>query len=149
MGLEARKFVPESYENNDSKAKDIFLSFIDGKGHTIVNDEEDYMHDVVTEKRGRTYYFELEMKRSVSFTTRESFKYDTVSFLGRKERLHKAHPFYYIIISPDTGYALTQHSDLIYKPEYKKHIRCNTSNRTGNDIVYWVPKEKCKFFKIA
>jgi hypothetical protein len=127
MELEARKFVPESYENNDSKAKDIFLSFIDGKGHTIVNDEEDYMQ----------------------FTTMESFKYDTVSFLGRKERLHKAHPFYYIIISPDTGYALTQHSDLIYKPEYKKHIRCNTSNRTGNDIVYWVPKEKCKFFKIA
>ena len=146
--MKARKFVQESYDNNDKYARDIFKAFITGKNHFVTKNEEDMMHDVVTLKGGCVYYFELEVKRGREFTTRESFPFGTVSFTGRKIRLHNQQPFWYIIICWESDYALMCHSSVIYNEEYKEQININTVHRQGKDEFYRVPKEKVKFFKI-
>ena len=53
----ARKFNQESYDNNDSYAKQKFIDFIKHKGHAIIGSDEDYDHDVITEKEGVRHYF--------------------------------------------------------------------------------------------
>ena len=148
MIYEARRFVPNSYEKNDSFAKDLFIGFIQRKGHKIISKKEDYNHDLITSKNGTTYFFELEVKTNYPFTTRDSFKFGTVSFLGRKMRLHQLQPFYYVIICRETSHALMCRSDKIYKPHYAETLNINTSDRTGADQMFRVPKMYCRFFSL-
>lgn len=148
MEYEARKFNKKSYDNSDKYAKDLFLSYILKKGHVIINEEEDYNHDIITEKNNIKHYFELEIKTGYSFTTKDTFKFKTVSFLGRKKRLHLKNKFNYIIICKETSWALTCKSEDIFKDEYIENLYINTNDRKGNDQMYRVPIDKCLFFKI-
>ena len=148
MKYKARKFIQSSYDHNDKYAKDLFINYITKKGHTIINDEENYEHDIITKKENIKYYFELETKSKYPFTTRESFKFNSVSFLGRKKRLHLKNKFYYIIICRETKFALSCNSEDIFKEEYIQNLYINTSDRKGQDQMYRVQKDKCIFFKI-
>jgi hypothetical protein len=149
--LSARRFSQSSYDENDSWAKEHFLKYITEKrGHTVINSEENMSHDIVTEKDGERYYFELEVKTSrYKFTNEKDFPFPTVSFLGRKKRLHNIQPFHYIIISKATGHAVHAESDIIYRDEYKEEAYINVSDREGDDVLYRVPKESCVFFKLV
>jgi len=144
----ARKFNQGSYNNSDKYAKDLFIKYITKKGHIIISKEENYDHDVITEKDGIKYYFELETKSRYPFTTIETFNFNSVSFLGRKKRLHLKNKFHYIIICRETEWALTCYSEDIFKNEYIENLNINTPNRKGKDQMYRVPKNKCKFFNI-
>lgn len=148
MEYGARKFSKESYNNNDNFAKELFIKFIIQKGHTIINSEENYEHDIITEKDGKTYYFEVEVKHNYPFTDKKSFKFSTVSFLGRKLRLHKIQPFKYVIICAETLYAVACESKLIYKDDYIEELDINKYERKGKDAFYRVPKDDCVFFNI-
>jgi len=57
-----KKFSRALYEAYDNKAKDALVSLLKSKGHTIVNTEEDYYVDVVSQKGGYTYFNEAEVK---------------------------------------------------------------------------------------
>ena len=57
-----RKFQPQSYEENDSKAKTAIKSYLESNGHTILDMKEDYSFDIKSEKNGGMYYSEVEMK---------------------------------------------------------------------------------------
>jgi len=57
-----RKFQPQSYEENDSKAKTSIKSYLESSGHTILDMKEDYSFDIKSEKNGGMYYSEVEMK---------------------------------------------------------------------------------------
>jgi len=46
----ARKFNQGSYNHSDKYAKDLFINYITKKGHTIINKEENYDHDVITKR---------------------------------------------------------------------------------------------------
>lgn len=109
MKYSARKFNKNSYEENDEFAKDLFIKFIKKRGHQIIKSTEDYKFDIETIKNGKNYYFELEVKRNYPFTSTEDYNFDTVSFLGRKKRLHEINSFYYIIICKETKYALFEY----------------------------------------
>ena len=94
MKYTARKFQQNQYDKCDSISRKVFVEFIENRGHTIVSKEEDYNHDIVTEKDGVHHYFELETKRGYPFRGRKSFPFQSVSFLGRKKRLsHLLEPF--------------------------------------------------------
>lgn len=140
----ARKFNLESYKENDEWGKDILKSFLIRRGHTIKNDKENYKHDIET----TTDIFEVEVKIGYPFNDRKSFKFDTVSFLGRKKRLHDIEPFHYVIICKETKCAITCQSTEIFKERYKHEIKVNSKDRKGKDLVYRVPIEKCKFFNL-
>lgn len=144
----ARKFVPRSYEESDALAKEIFIKYITKKGHTIINDKEDYNHDVVTEEDGITHYFELEIKRNYPFNGRKSFPFKSVSFLGRKKRLHDIQPFTYVIICDETCWAVCCDSQTIFNDSYTVQKNIDTYQRSGMDEMYHVPIDICKFFKI-
>ena len=57
-----RKFQPQSYKENDSKAKITITNYLESNGHTILDTEEDYSFDIKSEKNGGMYYSEVEMK---------------------------------------------------------------------------------------
>lgn len=143
----ARTFSQSSYNENDKLAKDLFSKFLINRGHVIMMDAENYKHDLITVQNSKIHYFELEMSSKV-FTSANTFPFQSVSFLGRKKRLHDIKPFHYVIISKTTGWALSAHSSTIYQDQYKKELEINKNGRVGKDLCYWLPKKMCKFFKL-
>ena len=57
-----KQFSPALYAAYDKKAKDTLVELLESKGHTIVNTEENYFVDVVSQKDGYTYFNEAEVK---------------------------------------------------------------------------------------
>ena len=98
----------------------------------------------MTEHNGIEYLFEVEMKDKYDFVDSESFPFETVSFLGRKEKW-KDRKYFYCIIGTKTKAAIFCHSDIIFKEEYQQVINIDTYNRKGLDLFYRVPKELCEF----
>lgn len=148
MKFSARKFNKDSYDKNDTYAKKLFSRFLIRKGHSIYRVEENFQHDLITNKDNYIYFFELEVKTNYPFTTSETFKFDTVSFLGRKKRLHDIKPYYYVIICRETEHALMCYSTDIFKDEYIESINIHTNHRSGADQMYRVPKAMCRFFNL-
>ncbi len=57
-----KSFSRALYEAYDSPARDALVTYLESKGHTVVNNEESYNVDVVSQKNGLTYYNEAEVK---------------------------------------------------------------------------------------
>ena len=57
-----RQFNRALYEAYDAPARDALVTYLESKGHTVVNNEESYNVDVVSQKNGLTYYNEAEVK---------------------------------------------------------------------------------------
>ncbi len=57
-----KSFSRALYEAYDSPARDALVSHLEAKGHTIVNNEENFNVDVVSQKNGYTYFNEVEVK---------------------------------------------------------------------------------------
>lgn len=143
-----RKFVQEDYDKFDSSAKSIMIDHLLLKGYEIVRSDEDYHHDIVASKDGSKFYFELEVKVGRPFTSVDDFPFDTVSFTGRKIRLHRIKPFFYVIFSLETNSYLYCHSSVIYDEKYAVNVNIDSKNRKGLDIMYRIPKHFCKFVSI-
>lgn len=148
MNKKPSDFVKSSYDKNNAIAVEAVSKWLEKKGYSIINKEEDYWVDIEAEKEGKTLLFEAEVKSNISFTTRQSFRFNTVSFLARKAKW-KDTPFWYVILCPSTGYAIIAHSSWIFKDEYIENVNVNTSDRKGMDKFYRVPKSVCFFKKIA
>lgn len=142
----ARKFVQESYDTNDAYGKAVVTAWLktqDWVDHII--DEEDYGVDLeVVDHNGRSQFFEAEVKGNYPWTDKESFKFDTVSFLGRKKKW-EGKGFYYALVCAETQAICIAHSSEIFKEEYREVRRINTSHRKGLDAFYRVPKNVCRW----
>lgn len=57
-----KSFNRALYEAYDEPAKNKLVTLLENNGHTVVNTEEDFYADVVTQKGGFTYYNEAEVK---------------------------------------------------------------------------------------
>lgn len=57
-----KQFSRALYEAYDTPARDKLVAYLESKGHTIVNNEENYSVDVVSQKGGYTYFNEAEVK---------------------------------------------------------------------------------------
>ena len=57
-----RRFQPQSYEENDSKAKTVITDYLISNGHNILDTQEDFSFDIKSEKNDGMYYTEVEMK---------------------------------------------------------------------------------------
>ena len=57
-----KQFNRALYEAYDKKAKDALVSHLKSKDHVIVNTEENYFVDVVSQKHGLTFLNEAEVK---------------------------------------------------------------------------------------
>tara|TARA_R110000796_G_scaffold251581_1_gene383401 strand:+ start:63 stop:506 length:444 start_codon:yes stop_codon:yes gene_type:complete len=141
----ARNFVQDDYDKYDNVAKELLIGYLLSRGYTIGSSEENFLHDIIAEKSGVKVYFEVEVKIGVPFTSARSFKFPTVSFLGRKLRLHNITPFFYVIFCLDTRSYLYCHSSKIYDEKYAVNVNIDKKNRKGMDKMYRIPKEFCTF----
>lgn len=57
-----RRFQPQSYAENDSKAKTAITSYLESNGHDILDTEEDFSFDIKSKKKESMYFIEVEMK---------------------------------------------------------------------------------------
>ena len=57
-----KNFSRALYEAYDGPARTALVLYLEGKGHTIVNNEENYSVDVVSQYKGNTYFNEAEVK---------------------------------------------------------------------------------------
>lgn len=142
----ARKFVQESYDTNDAYGKAVVTAWLktqDWVDHII--DEEDYGIDLeVIDHNGRSQFFEAEVKGNYPWTDKDSFKFDTVSFLGRKKKW-EGKGFYYVLVCAETQALCIAHSSEIFKEEYREVRRIKTGHRNGLDAFYRVPKDICRW----
>lgn len=80
------KFVPKSYKRSDKWGITKIKEFLIEEGYTIKDKKiEDYGIDIEAEKDGKIFYFEIETKTGYPFNDVNDFKFNTVSFLGRKK----------------------------------------------------------------
>ena len=62
MSAVRKTFNRALYEAYDTPARDALVSYLEAKGHTIINNEENYNVDVVSQKGDYTYFNEEEVK---------------------------------------------------------------------------------------
>ena len=146
--LEARKFVQESYDSNDAFGKAVVKAFLqDQTWVKEIIDVENYDVDLeVIDNFGESYFFEAEVKTKYPWTNKETFKFDTVSFLGRKEKW-KDKNFIYALVCKETQALCFCNSSKIFKEEYKEVRRINSQHRKGLDVFYRVPKDLCTWIE--
>ena len=104
------RFVEESYDKHNAWAIEKVSEYLVHRGYTISQKQkEDYGIDIEAVRNGETIYVEAEAKEDYPWKDLESFKFDTVSFLGRKKKWAK-HKFWYVIICRETEAMLVGHS---------------------------------------
>ena len=80
-----KSFNRALYQAYDKKAKDTLVDLLETKGHTIVNTEENYFVDVVSQKDGYTYFNEAEVK--VAWKEDWPTHWEEIRIPERKQRL--------------------------------------------------------------
>jgi len=80
-----KQFNSALYEAYDTKAKDALIAYLLKKGHVLVNTEENYHVDVISQKHGFTYFNEAEVKVAWEGDWPEHWK--EIRIPERKQRL--------------------------------------------------------------
>ena len=80
-----KSFNRALYEAYDQKAKDALVAYLKSKDHVIVNQEENYFVDVVSQKHGLTFLNEAEVK--VAWTGDWPVHWKEIRIPERKQRL--------------------------------------------------------------
>jgi hypothetical protein len=138
------KFNQKSFDENDGIGRQLLTAFLTKKSHNVSNNCDKYGIDLVSEKEGVEYKWEVEMKSKRPWTCMNDFAFKSVSFLNRKAKW-KEDTFWYVIICSETRAALFCRSDIIFDEKYKEKLYINTEQRKGTDEFYRVPKELCIF----
>ena len=107
--------------------------------------DEDYDIDIIAYKNNIEYRIEVEVRTKLNWTSEKDYPFDTVSFLGRKEKYSKPNMFWYFLVSNDINNFLFCRSDYIFNKQYQIKKQVDTNKRYGIDIAYHVPKQLCKF----
>ena len=80
-----KQFNRALYEAYDTKAKDALTAYLLRKGHVLVNTEENYHVDLISQKHGYTYFNEAEVKVAWEGDWPEHWK--EIRIPERKQRL--------------------------------------------------------------
>lgn len=143
-----QKFVPASYERSNAWAIERVQKYLIQQGHTILPKEEDYGLDIKAIKDSTTEFYEVETKTDYTFTHEGDFKFDTVSFLARKQKW-KDIGFWYMIVCRETCACIKCNSSIIFQEKFKQQIKINSKERFGQDEFYRVPKHLCEWLTLS
>jgi hypothetical protein len=138
------RFNQESFDDNDELGKNLLKHYLIKKCHNISENSDIYGIDFFSEKDGKEYFWEVEMKSKRPWTCKEDFPFDSVSFLSRKAKW-KDKKFWYVIICKETKAAIFCQSNIIFDEKYKQKLYINTQQRKGSDNFFRVPKDLCIF----
>lgn len=84
-----KSFNRALYEAYDAPARDALVAYLTKRGHTIINNEENYAVDVVSQKNGYTYFNEAEVK--VAWDSDWPTHWTEIRIPERKQRLLDKH----------------------------------------------------------
>tara|TARA_R110000851_G_scaffold7651_1_gene29565 strand:+ start:784 stop:1227 length:444 start_codon:yes stop_codon:yes gene_type:complete len=84
-----KQFSRALYEAYDTPARDKLVTYLEAQGHTIVNNEENFGVDVVSQKHGFTYFNEAEVK--TAWKADWPFDWKEIRIPERKQRLLDKH----------------------------------------------------------
>lgn len=94
MTVVRKQFNKALYEAYDAPARNALVLYLEDNGHTIVNNEENYKVDVISQKGTYTYYNEAEVK--TAWKGDWPAHWEEVRIPERKKRLiemYKSSPF--------------------------------------------------------
>lgn len=109
------------YEAYDAPAREALVSYLEGKGHTIVSNEENYNVDVVSQKNGITYFNEAEVKTAWKGDWNTNWK--EIRLPERKQRLVKKY-------ATDNGVL----NFYIFRPDFKQAWRIKDTQLTQEGL---------------
>lgn len=136
------RFSTNAFNMWDDWGKQVVKEYLGERGHIIVPNPDRYGIDLYSDKDGKLYRWEVEVKTAVHWTNEEDFPYNTVSFLGRKEKW-KEFGFYYCIVCSKSRAILMCHSDVIFRDVFK--VEKYIGERSEVQRFYHVPKDLCWF----
>tara|TARA_S200002703_G_scaffold157391_1_gene165074 strand:- start:1616 stop:2068 length:453 start_codon:yes stop_codon:yes gene_type:complete len=148
MRTRAGVFRKDDYDELNDYAISMITEFLQFFGYDVPKKAEDFTIDIEAYRNGNKYRIEAEVRSDLWFTERETFPFDTVSFLGRKKKYEDISDFWYFLVCKKTGYAVYCNSKTIYQDIYRENIMVNNKKRYGNDVFYRVPKMLCKFINL-
>ena len=116
-----KQFNRALYEAYDSPARDALVSYLEAKGHTIVNNEENFNVDVVSQKGGYTYFNEAEVK--TAWKADWPVEWKEIRIPERKQRLLDKH-------SSENGVL----NFYVFRPDFKQAWRIKDTQLTQDSL---------------
>jgi hypothetical protein len=116
-----KSFSRADYEAYDSPAREALVSYLEAKGHTIVNNEENFNVDVVSQKSGYTYFNEAEVK--TAWTSDWPVEWKEIRIPERKQRLLDKH-------SSENGVL----NFYVFRPDFKQAWRIKDTQLTQDSL---------------
>ena len=116
-----KSFSRADYEAYDSPARDALVSYLEAKGHTIVNNEENFNVDVVSQKGGYTYFNEAEVK--TAWKADWPVEWKEIRIPERKQRLLDKH-------SSENGVL----NFYVFRPDFKQAWRIKDTQLTQDSL---------------
>ena len=116
-----KSFNRALYEAYDSPARDALVSYLEAKGHTIVNNEENFNVDVVSQKEGYTYFNEVEVK--TAWKADWPVEWKEIRIPERKQRLLDKH-------SSENGVL----NFYVFRPDFKQAWRIKDTQLTQDSL---------------
>lgn len=116
-----KSFNRALYEAYDSPARDALVSYLESKGHTIVNNEENFNVDVVSQKGGYTYFNEAEVK--TAWKADWPVEWKEIRIPERKQRLLDKH-------SSENGVL----NFYVFRPDFKQAWRIKDTQLTQDSL---------------
>lgn len=130
------------YNKWDDWGKSVLINWLSNKGHTMVHNPDRYGIDLYSDLNGKLYLWEVEVCTWIEWNTKESYPYESVSFLGRKIKWNDWN-FFYCIICAKTEAIIICESSVIFNDNYKTQRYVKTRN--CYETFYMVPKHLCKY----
>lgn len=116
-----KSFNKSLYEAFDAPARQALISYLESKGHTIVNNEENFSVDVVSQKEGFTYFNEVEVK--TAWKADWPANWTEIRIPERKQRLLDKH-------SGQNGVL----NFYIFRPDFKQAWRIKDTLLTSDSL---------------
>ena len=116
-----KSFSRADYEAYDSPAREALVTYLEAKGHTIVNNEENFNVDVVSQKSGYTYFNEAEVK--TAWKADWPVEWKEIRIPERKQRLLDKH-------SSENGVL----NFYVFRPDFKQAWRIKDTLLTKESL---------------
>ena len=116
-----KSFSRADYEAYDSPAREALVTYLEAKGHTIVNNEQNFNVYVVSQKSGYTYFNEAEVK--TAWTSDWPVEWKEIRIPERKQRLLDKH-------SSENGVL----NFYVFRPDFKQAWRIKDTQLTQDSL---------------
>ena len=149
-GAYYRRFQPDSYRENDGKAKQIVMDYLERNGHTDLASGENFSFDISSEKNGHRYYSEVEMKNQWTGDWNTTWKeiripHRKIKLINKFRGMDDNSFFNFYVIRSDCEYAW-RIKDFLMTQECIKEVWLSNARR--KEHFFHIPYEEAELVKL-